>query len=145
MENLLEELSELEHKQWLHWTKYMLNRLEQLEAEIDGKAPYDALFELAQQKQNWHRQIATPYSKLTEKEKDSDRTWASKTLEITAQHLAGLNPYPEDVFLPRSREEMKAVAYLIAKAGYFPDAIFGQFGRVVWNNAVIKLKELSEV
>jgi hypothetical protein len=141
MENLLEELSELEHKQWAHWTKYMLNRLEQLENEQDAFDPYKVMH----QKQNWHRQIATPYSELTEKEKDSDRIWASKTLEITAKRLAELNPYPEDVFLPRSREEMKAVAYLIAKAGYFPDAIFGQFGRVVWNNAVIKLKELSEV
>ena len=99
MENLLEELSELEHKQWAHWTKYMLNRLEQLENEQDAFDPYKVMH----QKQNWHRQIATPYSELTEKEKDSDRIWASKTLEITAQHLAGLNPYPEDVFLPRSR------------------------------------------
>ena len=87
MENLLENLAELEHKQWAHWTKYMLDRLEQLEAEIDGKAPYDALLELAQQKQNWKRQIATPYSELTEKEKDSDRSWASKSLEITAKQL----------------------------------------------------------
>ena len=87
MENLLEDLAELEHKQWAHWTKYMLDRLEQLEAEIDGKAPYDALLELAQQKQNWKRQIATPYSELTEKEKDSDRSWASKSLEITAKQL----------------------------------------------------------
>ena len=87
MENLLEDLAELEHKQWAHWTKYMLDRLEQLEAEIDGKAPYDALFELAQQKQNWRRQIATPYSELTEKEKGSDRVWASKSLEITAKQI----------------------------------------------------------
>ena len=114
MENLLENLAELEHQQWAHWTKYMLNRLEQLEAEIDGKAPYDALLELAQQKQNWKRQIATSYSELTEKEKDSDRSWASKSLEITAKRLAELNPYPEDIFLPRSKEEMKAVADLIA-------------------------------
>jgi len=132
MENLLEDLAELEHKQWAHWTKYMLNRLEQLERE------------LMDQKENWRRQIATPYSELTEKEKDSDRSWASKSLEITAKRLAELNPYPEDVFLPRNKEEMKAVADLIAKAGYSPDAVFGQFGRQVWNNAVDKLKDLSE-
>jgi hypothetical protein len=66
-------------------------------------------------------------------------------LEIAAKRLAELNPYSEDVFLPRSKEEMKAVADLIAKAGYSPDAIFGQFGRQVWNNAVQKLKELSDV
>ena len=142
--NLLEDLAELEHQQWAHWTKYMLDRLAQLEAKLDGNAPYKAYFELSQQKQDWRRQIATPYSELTEKEKDSDRSWASKSLEITAKRLAELNPYPEDVFLPRSKEEMKAVADLIAKAGYFPDAVFGQFGRQVWNNAVDKLKDLSE-
>ena len=142
--NLLEDLAELEHQQWAHWTKYMLDRLAQLEAKLDGNAPYKAYFELSQQKQDWRRQIATPYSELTEKEKDSDRSWASKSLEITAKRLAELNPYPEDVFLPRSKEEMKAVADLIAKAGYSPDAVFGQFGRQVWNNAVDKLKDLSE-
>jgi hypothetical protein len=141
MENLLEDLAELEHKQWSHWTKYMLNRLKQLENEQDAFDPYKVMH----QKQNWHRQIATPYSKLTEKEKDSDRIWAAKSLEIIAKHLAELNPYPKDVFLPRSKDEMKTVADLIAKAGYSPDAIFGQFGRQVWNNAVQKLKELSEV
>ena len=145
MENLLETLAELEHQQWAHWTKYMLDRLAQLEAKLDGNAPYKAYFELSQQKQDWRRQIATPYSELTEKEKDSDRSWASKSLEITAKRLAELNPYPEDVFLPRNKEEMKAVADLIAKAGYSPDAVFGQFGRQVWNNAVDKLKDLSEV
>ena len=140
MENLLEDLAELEHKQWAGWTKYMLDRLEQLESEQDAHDPYKVLH----QKENWRRQIATPYSKLTEKEKDSDRSWASKSLEITAKRLAELNPYPEDVFLPRNKEEMKAVADLIAKAGYSPDAVFGQFGRQVWNNAVDKLKDLSE-
>ena len=83
MENLLENLAELEHKQWAHWTKYMLERLEQLEAEQDAHDPYKVMH----QKENWRRQIATPYFKLTEKEKDSDRVWASKSFEITAKQL----------------------------------------------------------
>lgn len=58
--------------------------------------------------------------------------------------LSKSNPYPPDVFLPRSKEEMKAVSDLIAKAGYSPDGIFGQVSREAWNNAVEKLKELSE-
>ena len=83
MENLLEDLAELEHKQWAHWTKYMLNRLEQLEMKEDANDPY----KVQRQQENWKRQIATPYSELTEKEKDSDRSWASKSLEITAKQL----------------------------------------------------------
>ena len=83
MENLLEDLAELEHKQWAHWTKYMLNRLEQLEMKEDANDPY----KVQRQQENWKRQIATPYSELTEKEKDSDRSWASKSLEITAKQI----------------------------------------------------------
>jgi hypothetical protein len=30
----------------------------------------------------WRRQIATPYAALSEREKDSDREWADKVLEI---------------------------------------------------------------
>ena len=145
MENLLEDLAELEHQQWAHWTKYMLDRLDELGDKVDDKGKLGAVFDYVEQELNWRRQITTPYSELTEKEKDSDRSWASKSLEITAKRLAELNPYPEDVFLPRSKEEMKAVADIIAKAGYSTDAVFGQFGRQVWNNAVQKLKELSEV
>ncbi len=62
--NILEELAELEHKQWAHWTKYMLNNL----TDEDIK--------------RWKRQIKTPYSDLTKKEKDGDREWAEKVLKI---------------------------------------------------------------
>ena len=62
--NLRERLAELEHKQWSHWTKYMLNNL--TEENI----------------KSWRKQIGTLYKNLSEKEKDSDRKWADKVLEI---------------------------------------------------------------
>ena len=68
----------------------------------------------------------------------------AKLSKYLIDQLSEANPYPSDVFIPRSKEEMKAVSDLIAKAGYSPDAVFGQFGRQVWNNAVDKLKDLSE-
>ena len=61
---ILEELSDLEHKQWSHWTKYMLNNL--TDENID----------------TWKKQIKTDYEDLSEKEKDSDREWARKVLKI---------------------------------------------------------------
>lgn len=59
-----ESLAELEHEQWAHWTKYMLDNL--TDANIA----------------RWKKQIATPYKDLSEKEKDSDREWADKVLKL---------------------------------------------------------------
>lgn len=61
---IIEELAELEHKQWAHWTKYMLDNL---------------TFE---NMSRWRQQIEIPYSELTEKEKESDRDWARKAARI---------------------------------------------------------------
>ena len=63
-DKLLEELSDLEHKQWAHWTRYMLDNL------TDEN--------IAQ----WKRQVKTDYKDLSEKEKDGDREWARKVLKI---------------------------------------------------------------
>lgn len=60
----LEKLAELEHNQWIHWTKYMLDNLTDENIK------------------RWRRQIETPYSELSEKEKESDRSWAKKVLNI---------------------------------------------------------------
>lgn len=62
-----EVLAALSHEQWSGWTKYMLNNLDSVHMA------------------GWRRQIATPYSELSEKEKDSDRVEADKTLALPAK------------------------------------------------------------
>ncbi len=57
-----ELLAELEHEQWAHWTSYVLSNLTPENIE------------------RWKKQILTLYSELSEKEKDSDRYWADKSL-----------------------------------------------------------------
>jgi len=64
MDQVIEELADLEHKQWAHWTRYMLRNL----------TPENIA--------RWEVQIETPYSELSEKEKESDREWARKVLKI---------------------------------------------------------------
>lgn len=59
-----EKLAELEHIQWAHWTSYMLNNL------------------TVENIERWRQQINTHYSELSETEKDSDRKWANKVLDI---------------------------------------------------------------
>lgn len=61
---LLEYLAKLEHQQWSHWTEYMFKNL--TDKNIN----------------RWNHQIKTPYNKLTEKEKESDREWAKKVIEL---------------------------------------------------------------
>jgi hypothetical protein len=61
---LREQLAALEHDQWNHWTQYMLENLTE-----DNIA-------------RWTRQIRSHYSELTEKEKESDREWADKVLDL---------------------------------------------------------------
>jgi len=63
----LERLAALEHEQWAHWTRYMLNNI------------------TIENVNRWGTQIETPYSELTEEEKGSDRQWARKVLEAISQ------------------------------------------------------------
>jgi len=69
--NLLEKLAALEHQQWAHWTKYML----------ENSTPENI--------ERWQKQIETPYEKLHNHEKVSDREWALKALEIFKEELYG--------------------------------------------------------
>ncbi len=69
-----DRLAELEHMQWAHWTKYML---ENLTLENVSK---------------WLRQTNTPYKNLNEKEKDGDREWAGRVLAIIEQEGYAFEP-----------------------------------------------------
>jgi hypothetical protein len=58
-----------------------------------------------------------------------------------ADELKKQNPYPESVFIPVSDETLKKVADYLKRGGYSPDALFGHWGRTVWNNCVERLKK----
>jgi hypothetical protein len=62
--NIREKLAKLEHQQWAHWTRYMLDNLTPENIE------------------RWLRQVDMPYDALSHEEKESDRRWADKVLEI---------------------------------------------------------------
>jgi len=66
--DIREILANVEHQQWAHWTKYMLDNL--TEENIT----------------RWKKQIETDYSELTEKEKDSDRVWADRVMKTITIH-----------------------------------------------------------
>ena len=62
---IIEKLAAHEHEQWAHWTRYMLDNL--TEENIA----------------RWRQQIETDYQDLSESEKESDRYWAWKAIEVT--------------------------------------------------------------
>ena len=64
LDAMIERVAALEHEQWAAWTSYLLANLDAV--HIEG----------------WERQIRTPYADLSEKEKDSDREWAEKVLDL---------------------------------------------------------------
>ena len=71
--DIIERLAAHEHEQWAHWTRYMLDNL--TEENIA----------------RWRQQIETDYKDLSESEKESDRQWARKAIEVTGI-LAVLSP-----------------------------------------------------
>lgn len=62
--DIIERLAAHEHEQWAHWTRYMLDNL--TEKNIA----------------RWRQQIETDYQDLSESEKESDREWARKAIEV---------------------------------------------------------------
>lgn len=67
---LREKLSDLEHKQWQHWTNYFLRH-----------------HHYSNFRKRWKNQCSIPYSNLSEKEKDSDRIYADKVIKIVSNKL----------------------------------------------------------
>lgn len=65
---LIEKLAALCHEQWSGWAQWMLNKLESWGRESWIR--------------RWRRQIDTPYERLAEQEKESDRIEAHRIMDM---------------------------------------------------------------
>ncbi len=76
---LREKLAEVQHAIWTHWMIYLFRVSIQNE---DGSytIPADKV-------KHWMRQIHTPYSELSEREKESDREQADKVLAVLEEDI----------------------------------------------------------
>ena len=70
MKELLERIAELEHEQWVHWSKAL--------AMQENLSP--------ERVERWKR-YWVPYSDLPEDVKESDRKWARSVMEIVKEYL----------------------------------------------------------
>ncbi len=67
MDELIEKLAELEHEQWVEWSKELVRSEMRLSfARIE----------------RW-KKLWVPYSELTEEQKEQDRVYARKVIEVS--------------------------------------------------------------
>lgn len=78
-EDLVDALAAIEHARWAHWQNYVHDQCEQ-HADGSLRIPADLV-------KRWKRQIETPYSELTEDEKNSDRQQVLRYLPTIAKAL----------------------------------------------------------
>lgn len=79
MNNLREELAYVSHEIWSHWVRYQFKC---------GTYNDDGSFTIPADKvARWSRQIETPYTQLSEAEKESDRHQADKILAVIDYEL----------------------------------------------------------
>ncbi len=76
----VEKGANLEHQRWANWQSYLFSKCN-LKEGINGLI---IPIELAER---WERQTITPYDKLSEQEKESDRKEARKYLPLIRQLL----------------------------------------------------------
>lgn len=68
IEEIIEQLADIEHQRWADWQKWVHSKCVE---HSDGKGEWVCF--PAEDFKRWERQINTPYTELSEKEKQSDR------------------------------------------------------------------------
>lgn len=81
VDELFEQLAAIEHERWADWQKYLHSKCHR-----NGGALVIPTALVAQ----WERKIATSYSELSEKEKESDRNQVRRYWNLIASVHSGL-------------------------------------------------------
>lgn len=76
---MLEALADLEHARWSGWQEHLHSQCE--------KNPDGSLTIPAKLVEKWERQINTKYKELSEREKESDRKEARKTVKLIKKYV----------------------------------------------------------
>ena len=89
VESKLEHFASIEHERWSKWQKYMHSRLYKLgDSELSINSHLRVL--PTELYDRWERQINTPYSELSEKEKESDREQVRPYISDIAKAIESL-------------------------------------------------------
>ena len=83
-EKVLEELAELEHEQWMKWSKTIIDNF--LKDSLSGTDACKVRDNVLKKHQSWLK-YWKPYWELSEEVKEEDRIWARKVLIITSKQF----------------------------------------------------------
>ena len=72
---LREKLAQVQHEIWAHWMEYLFSV-----GAVRGRDSAHIIY--PENVARWKRQMETPYDKLSEEEKESDRHQADKVLLV---------------------------------------------------------------
>ena len=78
---LREKLAYIEHQRWADWQEYQFNLCKPQDSGRGVGKPINLVIP-SELVERWGRQINTPYSELSEKEKDSDREQVDRYLPL---------------------------------------------------------------
>jgi len=76
---IVELLADIEHERWAGWQAHLHSKLYEIDDNRVSQNHYLKILP-TELHDRWERQITTPYSQLTEAEKESDRNEVKKTL-----------------------------------------------------------------
>jgi len=79
LHSLVDKLADIEHQRWSHWQRYLHSKCERAD---DG-----SLVIPAHLVDRWESQMNSPFSALSEEEKESDREQVRRYLPIIADAL----------------------------------------------------------
>ena len=79
----IELLADMVHEVWANWMKYMFEQ-----GHVNRQPPNEQWVMPTDSLEHWTRQMNTPYSELSEKEKKSDREIALRYLELIERYQA---------------------------------------------------------
>lgn len=79
---LLEKLAELEHDQWSEWMNHFFTRFQESNLSHENGEVYYNIKILSSEIVEWERKMNIKYIELLDHEKESDRKFARKVIEL---------------------------------------------------------------
>lgn len=86
MSNKVEELSNLEHQQWMEWSKEIAKELEELKVLCYAGKTTKAIQKINKRLNRWEK-YWVEYGKLDDETKEFDRVWARKVMKVLNEKI----------------------------------------------------------